>query len=149
MEKIWFILYTFESDGVTKVKHGLLSGLNPRIELKRLIEDVSKLDEGYTLDLYQKCAGLSFVVRILLDIREKKINIHQPIKIAYFNSVAKELGVSYSHLSNILLLLINKDVIKKSGSAYFITTKLIEDMEKFIAYILAIVYYFSFKKVAY
>lgn len=72
MEKIWFILYTFESDGVTKVKHGLLSGLNPRIELKRLIEDVSKLDEGYTLDLYQKCAGLSFVVRILLDIREKK-----------------------------------------------------------------------------
>lgn len=106
-----------------------------------------ELENNYLLDIYQKCAGLAFVARILLDFRENKINIHQPIKLIYFNFLAKELGVSHSHFTNILNIIIEETAIRKIGSEYLITTKFIDDIEKFIANILAFVHYFSFKKI--
>lgn len=45
MEKNWFILYIFVSKEVTKVRHGLLTGLNPKIELERFIEDITTREE--------------------------------------------------------------------------------------------------------
>ena len=97
--------------------------------------------QKYTLNIYNKSAGLVFMLLIYLDIINWKIIPGEKIRIAHFTNMCFDLGVSNTHINNLLQVLSQDGALKNNGRNFIIEKKFASDVEKFVTLYLANIYF--------
>lgn len=97
--------------------------------------------EKYTSDIYSKSGGLVFLLLIYLDVINGKIAQESKIRKSYFSNLSFDLGVSSSHVNNLIQALVYDKIIYKSGKDYIIKNDFVSDVETFSFFYMATIYY--------
>jgi hypothetical protein len=104
--------------------------------------DSTFFDKKYLLEIQSKSAGLTMLMKILLDIRYDHVNIGSPVRISYFKNLSYDMGISISHVQNLVMLLMEGGGVEKIGVKYVIKGELVKGIEHVISLILAMNYFF-------
>jgi hypothetical protein len=104
--------------------------------------DLTFFDKKYLLEIQSKSAGLTMLMKILLDVRYGDVNIGNPVSSSYFKNFSHEMGISISHVQNLVVLLVEGGGVEKIGVKYIIREKLVKGIEHVISLILAMNYFF-------
>ncbi|HAT4518950.1 TPA: hypothetical protein I9281_003919 [Serratia marcescens] len=104
--------------------------------------DLTFFDKNYLLEIQSKSAGLTILMKILLDIGCGYISIGKPVSISYFKNISREMGISNSHVQNLVMILVDGGGVEKIGMKYIIKEELIKGIEHVISLILAMNYFF-------
>lgn len=99
--------------------------------------------QKFTQEIYKKTAGLTFLLMIYLDLINKKVELNKPLTASYFTNFSYDLGVSVSHVTNLLSLLNSYNAICKKQKLHYIEARFIHGVEDFIASYLAHVRFLS------
>ncbi|MGQ6435481.1 hypothetical protein ACUNER_25030 [Serratia sp. IR-2025] len=97
--------------------------------------------EDEALDMYNKSGGMIFMLMIYNDLLKKEVKLNTVIKKSYFVNLSYDIGVSSSHVNNLLGFSIKSKFIRKDSRGYVITREFIVSVERFASFYLAFAHF--------
>lgn len=96
--------------------------------------------QDYLLKVVWKTAGTIFILKVYVDLIKGAIKLDEPTRASYFINISADLGVSQSHINNIMKIIVDGGGAFKNGRYYLVKSSFKEDVECFISSYLSTVY---------
>lgn len=106
------------------------------LKSSHLIEAGSHLNQ-----IYSKSCGFALALKIYIELLRGLIKEDSPIKPSHFKNYSYDLGVSQTHILNLMDILIEGGAVIKKEKRFFINKLCLHEIESLISFNLAFFYY--------